>query len=227
MTHEEPRKYAPPYLPFSSFAGLLDAWRAVHPSRVDRSVLGKYSGSTQTWLISTLRYFSLIDLEGVPTAEFVTLLGADDDQRKRLLADLARRGYPALFERGFDLSKATQSQVRDKFSEMGSQGETQAKAISFFTGLAKAAEIPLSPFVTTRQRRAGNGKRRGKGEPKAETSTRSGPPTPTPPPPPPHTTPAASKTAFEVLYELLDLNMDEAEQQAVWTLLRYLKKGRT
>ena len=36
---------------------------------------------------------------------------------------------------------------------------------------------------------------------------------------------AITKTPFEVLYELLDIDeMSEEQQQAVWTLLRFLKK---
>jgi hypothetical protein len=53
----------------------------------------------------------------------------------------------------------------------------------------------------------------------------------------PNVTPGASSTPpsqpqpqpltpFQVLYEMLDLEeMGEEEQSAVWTLLRYLKKG--
>jgi hypothetical protein len=213
----EPRKRIPPYLPFKTFINALESWRVVLPNRIDRGVLGSYAGTMQTWVMATLRFFELIDEQGVPTDLLRRLVNADDDDRSKVLNALARHHYDFLFVTGFDLARATPGELREKFEATGASGETAGKAISFFSALARTAHIPMSPFVKSRQRRSGNGRR-----PRLERQvTASGAViTNTPALAPPQT----SKTAFEVLYELLDLQMEPAEQEAIWTLLRYLKK---
>jgi hypothetical protein len=214
----------PPYLPASTFMTVIDSWRAVRPSRVERSVLNKVAGSLRTWLIAALKYFQLIDEEGVPTPKLDALATASEQDRPRLIAEMLREGYPFLFTKGVDLSNITYNDLRRKFEETGAQGETAVKAISFFTGLAKMANISISPYVATRQRRGGNGRKATTKKTAPNT-----PPPPTPPTPPPFTPPGQSSptTPMQVLIEMLNVqDMDEGEQAAVWTLIRYLKKGR-
>jgi hypothetical protein len=218
----------PPYLPASTFMSTIDSWRVVRPSRVERDVLTKVAGSMQTWLISALKYFDLIDSENKPTPRLDVLATASDEDRPKLITQMLREGYPFLFQNGVDLSNITYSDLRQKFEDAGAKGETAVKAISFFTGMAKVAGMKVSPFVATRQRRSS-------GTRKVMTK-KLGPPTPTgPPPPPAHAhvqnapahTPPTSLTPMQVLIEMLDVqDMDENEQAAVWTLIRYLKKGR-
>jgi hypothetical protein len=203
----------PPYLPASTFLTTIDSWRSARPSRVERGVLTKVAGSMQTWLIAALKYFQLIDEDGVPTSRLDTLATASDDERRRLIAEMLRRGYPFLFAKGVDISNITYSDLKKRFEQTGAQGETAVKAISFFTGMAKAAGMKVSPFVATRQRRSSDGRKRSTG--KATRATAS-------------LTPASntSMTPMQVLIEMLDVTeMDKEEQAAVWTLIRYLKKG--
>jgi len=211
----------PPYLPASTFMTTIDSWRAVRPSRVERGVLTKVAGSMQTWLIAALKYFALIDDDGVPTPKLDALATAGEQDRPRLIAEMLRAGYPFLFTKGVDLSNITYSDLRRRFEETGAQGETAVKAISFFTGMAKMANMQVSPFVATRQRKATNGR---KATPKKAEPT--GKPTPPKPPATPASpsTPHAT-TPMQVLIEMLDVqDMGEDEQAAVWTLIRYLKK---
>lgn len=215
----------PPYLPASTFVSTIDSWKAVRPSRVERDVLSKVAGSMQTWLIAALKYFDLIDADNKPTARLDAIATASDEDRPKLIAQMLREGYPFLFQNGVDLSNITYSDLRQKFEDAGAKGETAVKAISFFTGMAKVAGMKVSPFVATRQRKSGPRKTANK-KPATSTST----PAPLAPAHPPVThTPAhaATLTPMQVLIEMLDVqDMDENEQAAVWTLIRYLKKGR-
>src|SRR5690349_9532280 len=124
MTHEPPKseRILPPYIAASTFLSTVESWRAVRPSRIDRTVLAKVAGSVQTWLIAALRYFDLIDNEGRPTAKLDELATATDAARQKLIADMLKAGYP--FLKGVDLSNVTQSDLRKRFEETGAQGET-------------------------------------------------------------------------------------------------------
>lgn len=184
------------------------------------AVLTRVAGSIQTWVISALKYFGLIDEDGVPTPKLDALATASEQERPRVIAEMLREGYPFLFARDVDLTNITYNDLRRRFEETGAQGETAVKAISFFTGMAKVANIPISPFVATRQRRAGNGRKTAAKKPAPIHLA-------TPPPPPFVPTGSTSTTPMQVLIEMLNVqDMDEDEQAAVWTLIRYLKKGR-
>jgi hypothetical protein len=207
----------PPYLPFKTFVGILDNWRVVLPSRIDRGVLASQSGATQTWMISALRFFGLIDSTNTPTETLRTIVRAADADRAPMFANLARKHYPAMFATGFDLGHATHAQVKEKIEATGAQGDTAVKAMSFFVALAQAGKVPVSPYVKTRQRRGING-RRAKRQPTASGVQA------------PHvaaTAPVVGKTHTEMLIDMLDVQtMDDDEQAAVWTLIRFLKKVR-
>ena len=214
--------FVPPYLPASSFMTMIDSWRAVRPSRVERAVLTKVAGSIQTWMIAALKSFDLIDHENKPTARLDALATASEQDRPKLIAEMLRTGYPFLFQGGVDLSNITYSELKQKFEAAGANGETAVKAISFFTGMAKMAGMKISPFVATRQRRTNGGR---KAAAKRVTATPAPPAPPAPPPASLHQ--PTGLTPMQVLIEMLDVqDMDDDEQAAVWTLIRYLKKGR-
>ena len=211
-----PRKPVPPYLPYKTFMNALASWRVALPSRIDRSLLGSYSGAMQGWLLATLRYFALIDADGHPTGKLQHLVAADGQERQKLLGEFVRQGYPFLFRDGFDLSKGTAAQLDEKFKDTGAQGDTVRRCVGFFMGLAKDAGVPLSPYLKMR-RKTTNGRKATarKTKAKVERIVKS----------PATIETAGTVTPFQVLYELLDpTDMDDAEQQAVWTLLQYLKK---
>ena len=194
----------------------LAAWRVALPGRIDRSLLGSYSGAVQSWMLGTLRYFELTDVTGHPTDRLRALVAAEGEVRQKQLAELVRLGYPFLFTGGFDVSKATTAQLDEKFTESGAQGDTVRRCVGFFMGLAKDASFSLSPYL--KMRRTSNGRkpiaqRRAAGKAPADNGE------------PPVGNKPQQMTAFQVLYNLLDpQQMDEQEAQAVWTLLRYLKK---
>jgi hypothetical protein len=213
-------KLTPPYLPSKTLMNTVSNWRQIGlPNRIDRTLFRSFSGAIQTWLIGTLRYFALIDEHGTPTDRLQRLVKAERPEMQKILADMVRTGYPFVFVPGFDLSKATAGQIQDKFRATGLQGDTVRKAMALFMALAKEAGMPLSPFMKVPRQRSQNGPRKT--------------PQKSPKPPKGQFTPAPEHTAtivqakpFDVIYGMLDMElMSEEEQSAVWTLLRYLKKG--
>lgn len=208
------RKPLPPYLPFKTFLNAIESWRVVLPNQIDRDVLGSYAGTMQSWVLSTLKFFNLTDQDGHPTESLKALTIASETERVPLLASMARRYYPFLFATGFDLSRTTPNQLKEKFEATGAKGETVVKAISFFSGLAKAAGIPMSPFVTVRTR----GPRKSKSAKPAKKDEQGGVVLGTP------TVIHQQKSDMDFLVGILDpAVMEDAEQQAVWTLIRYVK----
>jgi hypothetical protein len=176
----------------------------------------------QTWLIAALRYFDLIDSEGVPTAKLHELATSTTEARPKLIAEMLKTGYPFLFTKGVDLSNITQSDLKKKFEATGAQGETAVKAMSFFTAMAKEGGIKLSPYVLTRQRRANGNKRTIR----AKTTKPPMPGGPVPPAFVPIHTGTTTLTPMQVLIDMLSVNgMTDDEQAAVWTLIKFLKKG--
>lgn len=158
----QPKKPAPPYIPYRTFINLLNGWHVHLPQRIDRSVLGSYSGATQSAILSSLRYLALVHNDDTPTGVLDQLVKSEGGERQKLLKQLLRTGYPFMFSNGFDLTKATPAMIKERFAETGASGETLEKCLSFFTALAKDAGVALTPFLKTRQRRQTNGKRTAK-----------------------------------------------------------------
>lgn len=219
MASPEPaqtKKPVPPYIPYRTLLNLMAGWKLHMPSRIDRSVLGTFSGGAQSAIISALRSLYLIDHDGSPMPVLEELVQAEGAERQRMLKGRLMAAYPFMFAKGFDLTKATPAQIDERFAETGASGDTMSKCLSFFTAMAKDAGIALTPHLKTRQRRAAPHRKKnhkpdangGKDHQPADTQVIQ-----------------VTQTPMHVLIELLDPNeMDENEQQAVWTLIRFLKR---
>lgn len=140
----------PPYVPYKTFIGFIDSLRVGIPSHIDRSVMGSTSGSMQSWLLASLRAMNLIDSHGVPSHQLRTLVSADDEKRKHVLAGLFHVTYGFLSRAGIDLKTTTPSKVQAAFAELGAKGETVEKCIAFMKAMAKDAGVELSPYVIKR-----------------------------------------------------------------------------
>ena len=61
----------PPYVAFKTFQTFLEFLSEGMPSRIDRSVwLNRFSGSNGTQLMTAIKFFELIDINGVPSDDF-------------------------------------------------------------------------------------------------------------------------------------------------------------
>jgi hypothetical protein len=136
----------PPYVSFSTFRTLRE-WLGDEgvPLRFDRSFWeSKFSGSTGTQLVATLRFLGLLDQEQ-PQQGMERMAEATTAEWRLFLAELLHDSYTAV---PFDeLPRATPAMVRGWFRSYPVDGHTLRKAISFFVSAAKEADLPMSNGV--------------------------------------------------------------------------------
>lgn len=149
----------PPYVTLVSLMNFIDGLKRGMPGQIDRSLMKTMSGSMQTQMMSALKYLDLIDTSGHAQDYLTRLVNSEGAERTQVLRELLVNSYPFLFN-GFDLSKATSSQFRQKFTEAGASGDSVRKCISFFLSAAKDAGIEVSPYIAETVRQPNDGKPR-------------------------------------------------------------------
>ena len=96
------------------------------------------------------------------------------------------------------------------------------KAVALFLALATESGMKLSPYMKLPRQRRQNGSRPTAKKPAAANATTSAVASTLP------MRTHQSATPVQTLIDMLDIQeMDDAEQAAVWTLIRYLKKRGT
>jgi Family of unknown function (DUF5343) len=210
----------PPYTSYRTFRTFIDDLREQGvPSRIDRSVLTRFSGVVGTQLVHALRFLGLVDGEGRPTESLRDLVNARDAGRwaETLLA-IVRREYAPLF--ALELENATPSHFSEAFRKAFPAADAVVqKCVTFFLYAANDAGVRISARVLKgRKPRSLLPRRRQAQAPAAPR------PVETPPPTPPAAARAEGGKPSEMLLIHLDpYAMDEEQQAAVWTLLRYFK----
>lgn len=158
MVAEAKKVETPPYTSYSTFFNFLKGLKETTiPSRIDKSVLAKLSGSAQSALIAALKWLSLIDDAGVPTSKLEALVHAEESKYPEILAAVLRDEYTFIADGTINLAKATSSQVEQKFREYGISGSTVIKCVAFFISAAKDAKIELGPHVKAPKASSSNG----------------------------------------------------------------------
>ncbi len=149
----------PPYLPFNSFLTALDQLAQAVPNIIRKDVFPSHSGLLQGQVISSLKFFDLIDEHGVPRGNKLERLALEHtDQRRASVRLLLKAAYADVIN--LDLGKVTPSQLDSAFSAYGVTGDTKKKAKIFFLQAAKFAELNLSPLLTRRGRSPLSNKKR-------------------------------------------------------------------
>ncbi|MBK50230.1 MAG: hypothetical protein CL768_04295 [Chloroflexi bacterium] len=137
---------SPPYVSFNTFKTLLD-WLKVEgvPLRLDRSFWhDKFSGSTGSQLMASLRFLKLIEGNN-PLPELENLIQANFDKKTLILKALIQNSYNFVhFE---ELHRATPAILVSWFKTYPIDGHTLRKAISFFISASIEAELPLSNSI--------------------------------------------------------------------------------
>lgn len=194
---------APPYVSFKTLINLLDRLQETHlPPRIDRSYLTGLSGGYQTQVIAALRWLGLIDEKGEVTS-VLAALAQNPEQRPKLIGELLRAHYPAMF--ALSGKNATQGQLEEEFRNFGITGSTLRSAIAFFMNAARYAEIPVSPHFKIPPVRSSNGKpavRRTRSTGKSRAGNEQ-----LPPPPPPADSSADLRTRY------VEMLLDKAQSQ--------------
>lgn len=196
------------------------------PPRIDRSLMTNFSGAVQSQLMTALRFLSLITADDLPTRFLQKLVEAHGtDGWASELQLVLRHAYADMFK--LNLAAASPAQFAETFKQAyPAEGDTVRKGITFFLNAATDAGIAISPYImrnkkprgpTVKKRAAPKAKAKS-GKPSRElieddddqddavvTITRS---------------------PYEALmHDIYDpTSMTDIEEQAVFTLARYLKK---
>jgi hypothetical protein len=217
----------PPYTSYKTFRTLIDDLRTHGvPSHIDRDVLKRFSGSVGTQLVTALRFLKLINDANEPLASLDSLVDAKEDaQWKAALLNTLKAAYGDLM--AMDLKRATPMALSKEFKERyTNKDDVVKKCVRFFVHAVKDAGVELSPRIinATRERRKataprtkkrtenGNGETNDGDNSKKDRGNKS------------HI-PSGEKTNYQMLIDILSPEMEQAEQDAVWTLIRYLKKA--
>ena len=211
----------PPYTSYRTFKTFIeDLHEHGVPSRIDRSVLTRFSGVVGTQLMHALRFLGLIEEQGRPTQllkELVNAHGAANWPEK--LLELLQRDYAPMF--AIELETATPSHFNGAFRKAFPAAEAVVqKCVTFFLYAANDAGVTISSRVLKGRK------------PRSLTPRRKPPPVhpparefePAPSPPKPETPNIDGRKPSEFLLWALDPNkMDDEQQAAIWTLLKYFK----
>jgi hypothetical protein len=147
------KRTAPPYLSFTTLNGFIDGLGVHMPTRIDKSLMKSMSGASQAALVAALDYFKLRDGEK-PSNRLVELAALSGADRAPMWKSLLADGYPFLFSDGFNLKRATQGELDEKFRAEGVTGETVRKCVAFFMAAAQAAGLEVSPHFRSVKSRA-------------------------------------------------------------------------
>ncbi len=160
---EKDKKFIPPYgIPWATFKNTLDKMTPdTLPNRVDRTYLPNMAGNSQTYLISALKAFGLINEKNDVQAPLKALV-ADPAEQKSRIAELLQTHYPDQVALG--QTNATPGELDESFTKSfpSLSGDSKRKAITFFLHAAEFAGVKRSPLWAMKQRGTGGTSRRAK-----------------------------------------------------------------
>jgi len=138
----------PPYVSYRVWQKLVSELTSYVPLRFDSSYFDilQMTESNRSMLRGTLIFLGLMSPEGEPADKLHHLAKAEGEERLKILEGIVREAYEPLFT-GLDVTRATQSQIREYFSSQGVSGDIGRKCLSFFFAIAAEANILLSPHL--------------------------------------------------------------------------------
>jgi hypothetical protein len=211
----------PPYTSYRTFRTFIEDLREHGvPSRVDRSVLTRFSGVVGAQLTHALRFLGLIEDDGHPTERLRELMKAEGAGRwSEALVAIIRQEYAPIF--AIDLESATPSHFNEAFRKAFPAADAVVqKCVTFFLYAAGDAGLRISGRVLKGRKPRSLAPRRRRPPPLSPPDASDA----APPPPEPETSRLYGKKPSEILLLHLDpKTMDEEQQAAVWTLMKYFK----
>lgn len=203
----ETKGFSPPYnIPWATFNNTIEKIAADLPSKIDRSYLGSMSGGLKQYLIYAFRHFGLIEEDGAPSEDLLSM-AKDPSQRGPIMARLLQEHYPAAVALG--TTNSTPDQLANAFAEMfpSVSGDSRVKTIRFFLAAMEYAKLPRSPLWKAPKTGPARGRRN---------SPRNSSPPPPPPPPPDaprgirsFTLPSGHVVTLTIDCDVLTLDRDE------------------
>jgi Family of unknown function (DUF5343) len=211
----------PPYTSYRTFKTFIEDLRQRGvPSRIDRSVLTRFSGVVGTQLMHALRFLGLIEDHGGPTQRLKELVNAHGTGHwPETLLELLRQQYAPMFV--IDLETATPSHFNEAFRRAFPAADAVVqKCVTFFLYAANDAGVKISGRVLKgRKPRSPTPRRKHASAHAPAKELETGPSGPQPDP-----ARIEGKKPSEILLMHLDPNeMDDEQQAAVWTMLKYFK----
>ncbi len=138
----------PPYTSFRTFKTFIhDLHESGVPSRIDRSVLTRFSGVVGTQLMHALRFLGLIEEDGRPTQRLRELADADGTANwPGTFSELLRQVYSPMF--AIDLETATPSHFNEAFRKAFPAADAVVqKCVTFFLYASNDAGVKISGRV--------------------------------------------------------------------------------
>ena len=138
----------PPYTSYRTFKTFIeDLHEHGVPSRIDRSVLTRFSGVVGAQLMHALRFLGLIEEDGRPTPHLRELMKAHGGAHwTEKLLELLRQEYAPIF--AIDLETATPSQFNGAFRKAFPAADAVVqKCVTFFLYAANDAGVKISGRV--------------------------------------------------------------------------------
>src|SRR5271167_2778706 len=138
----------PPYTSYRTFRTFIEDLRENGvPSRIDRSVLTRFSGVVGSQLTHALRFLGLIEGQGRPTERLRALVKAHGAGRwPEALSELMRQEYAPIF--AIDLEAATPSHFNEAFRKAFPAADAVVqKCVTFFLYAANDAGVKISGRV--------------------------------------------------------------------------------
>jgi hypothetical protein len=192
----------------------------VLPNRIDRSVLGNFSGIVGGQLITTLRFLGLVDADNHPTQALKALVDAigTDKWSEELNATLTR-AYAPIFK--LNLQSASPSQFSEHFAKSyPGEGSTQRKSMTFLLTAIQEAKLPISPYVLKNKKpRSAPTKKRGARQNGQDQKNDARNDRRDPPPPS-----VERKLSEQVLAILDKKDLAEEVEKAVFVVLKHLRE---
>jgi hypothetical protein len=138
----------PPYTSYRTFKTFIeDLHEHGVPSRIDRSVLTRFSGVVGTQLMHALRFLGLIEEDGRPTSRLKELVNAHGAGHwPGALLERLRHEYAPMF--AIDLETATPSHFNEAFRRAFPAADAVVqKCVTFFLYAANDAGVKVSGRV--------------------------------------------------------------------------------
>jgi hypothetical protein len=220
---EQLKRYIPA-LSFGTVTNFLDQFKSPEqvPTHIDKSMFpSTMSGANQTALLSSLKFFGFISEDAKPQEVFYEFVSADKDRRASIWHGLLTTSYSFVLAH-VDIERSTSAQVAECFRTQGISGDTVRKAVTFFLHATKTANMKVSSHVKAPRPTRATGGRRGRSADHSKQDTGSlngggsGGELNI------HTA-RTDRTPYEMLIDILNARMTKEEQDAVWTLIRYMK----
>lgn len=166
-------KMNPPYVAFSTFKRLIETLsKTAVPGRIDRSVLPKMSGVTQSQLTSALKFLQLIGPDGTTYQSLHDLVQAYGNEHWSVeLGETISGAYVQIVD-GLDLDSGTANELRDAFKGRGKvDGQLLMKAVRFYLKAMAEANLEISPHFKAPSLPTTNKKKKKKTKPNGQLDT--------------------------------------------------------